>query len=158
MLSVAVKITPSSQTLILAGERRGSSNPTGATSASKAGATGSRLSRLTIVATQPDTSVVYLRADYSPDGGDAIGGSITYGGPSSGTAITARAQTSNAVGSAPRALANPSYPVTSSHTGAANVSRTSSSSFLNLKPTEQYAFTQRILNTGPVVQYINAYA
>ncbi len=133
---IAVKITPTNQTLILASERRGSSNLTGATSASKAGATGSTLSRVTIVATQPDTTVVYLRADYTPS----------------------RTLTSNGVTAAPRASANPSYAVTSSSTGTSSYSGTSSSSYLNLKPAEQYAFTQRILSLAPVVQHIDAYA
>jgi hypothetical protein len=155
---IAVKITPTNQTLILASERRGSSNPTGATSASKAGATGSTLSRVTIVATQPDTTVVYLRADYTPSASDSIGGGISYGGLASATGVDARTQTSNGVTAAPRASANPSYAVTSSSTGTSSYSGTSSSSYLNLKPAEQYAFTQRILSLAPVVQHIDAYA
>jgi len=157
-----VKITPSNQTLILASERRGAINPTGATSASKTGASGSTLSRVTIVATQPDTSVVYLRADYSPHGGDAVGGPITYGALSSGTAVAA--QTSTAATNAPRGSTTTSYALASSSAvrsssgGTSRYSGTSSSSYLNLKPAEQYAFTQRILSSTPVVQHIDAYA
>jgi hypothetical protein len=149
--TVIVKITPSTQTLILASDRRGSSNLTGAASASKAGATGSVLSRVTIVATQPDAGVVYLRADYSPDAADAIGGPSNYGDRASGvsgrtvagvssasTAVAVRPQTSSVVTRATRNSAN--------------------TSFLNLKPTEQYAFTQRLLTAAPALQSIDEYA
>jgi hypothetical protein len=153
-----VKITPSNQTLILAGER-GSSTSRGAASASKAGTTGSTLSRVTIVATQPDTSVLYFQADYSPDAGDAIGGPVIYGsraagssrtgasgstalGASAGAAVVVRPQTAGALASDPRVF----------------VSGASGSSYLNLKPAEQYAFTQSILSQAPAAHYIDAYA
>lgn len=127
-----MKITRSTQTLILASDGRGSSALIPA--ASEAGAAGSVVSRVTIVATQPDAGVVYLRADYSPDVSSAS------------TAVAVRPQTANVVTSAARNSAKTS------------LSRTSSVSYLNLKPVELYAFTQRILTAAPMFQYIDEYA
>jgi hypothetical protein len=50
-----VKVTPSNQTLILAGERVGTG-----------GRPATTLQRVTIVAARPDATVLYLRADYTP--------------------------------------------------------------------------------------------
>jgi len=167
-----VKITPSNQTLILASER-GPSSLRGAASASKAAATGSTLSRVTIVATQPDASVLYVQADYSPEAGDAIGGPVTYGsraagssrtstpigssgstsiGASDSTAVAVRPQTFGALASGSRVFGS------TSSSAAWTVSGASGSSYLNLKPAEQYAFTQSILSQPPAAHYIDAYA
>jgi hypothetical protein len=53
--ALEVKVTPSNQTLILAGERVGTG-----------GRPASTLQRVTIVAARPDATVLYLRADYTP--------------------------------------------------------------------------------------------
>jgi hypothetical protein len=61
-----VKVTPSNQTLILANERPGLSGKSSMTLDQALNtAPGSVLQRVTIVAARPDTTLLYLRADYS---------------------------------------------------------------------------------------------
>jgi hypothetical protein len=65
--SALVKVTPSHQTLILAGEyspARRSTPPFGGAVTASAGA---GLTRLTVVAARADSSLVLLRADYFPE-------------------------------------------------------------------------------------------
>jgi hypothetical protein len=58
-----VKVVPSNQTLILAGER----GPGGYSAPALPSAGGeTTLTRVTIVASRPDDTLVYLQADYSP--------------------------------------------------------------------------------------------
>jgi hypothetical protein len=67
MLCGSMKVTPNNQTLILAGER-GYGVPSRAALASALpdGSSGSVLKTVTIMTALPDTTLVYLRADYSP--------------------------------------------------------------------------------------------
>ncbi len=64
----AVKIIPSNQTLILANERGSAGGASGAAvhAALRAAAADGVLNRVTIVASHPDDSVLYVQADYSP--------------------------------------------------------------------------------------------
>jgi hypothetical protein len=67
MLCGLMKVTPNNQTLILAGERGYGVPSRGAlVSAVPDGARGSVLKTVTIMTALPDTTLVYLRADYSP--------------------------------------------------------------------------------------------
>lgn len=62
-----VKVTPSNQTLILASERRtsGAKSSTALDQAVTAASKGGTLKRVTIVAGAPNSSVVYVSADYA---------------------------------------------------------------------------------------------
>jgi hypothetical protein len=61
-----MKIAPGTQSLILAGERaNGRGSPSLLSDAMDLVASGANLKRLTLVASQPDSTVVLLRADYA---------------------------------------------------------------------------------------------
>jgi hypothetical protein len=69
MLCGLMKVTPNNQTLILAGERGYGIPSRGAlVSSLPDGSSGSVLKTVTIMTALPDTTLVYLRADYSPPG------------------------------------------------------------------------------------------
>ena len=62
-----MKVTPNNQTLILAGERDHRAPPRAALAlALPDGSSGSVLKTVTIMTALPDTTLVYMRADYSP--------------------------------------------------------------------------------------------
>ena len=62
-----MKVTPNNQTLILAGERGYGVPSRGAlVSALPDGSSGSVLKTVTIMTALPDTTLIYLRADYAP--------------------------------------------------------------------------------------------
>jgi hypothetical protein len=62
-----MKVTPNNQTLILAGERDHRASPRAALAlALPDGSSGSVLKTVTIMTALPDTTLVYMRADYSP--------------------------------------------------------------------------------------------
>jgi hypothetical protein len=149
-----VKVTQSNQTLILASERRGQ----GATSESSldravnAASKGGTLKRVTIVATQPDTSLVYVRADYvtrdKPPGQSA---DPTYRVPQPGTALPPAPVASTPVNTPDRI--GSLVPVLDSsgakdiHGNQQSLARDTGLSAY-LKPAEQYARTQRIQATA----------
>ena len=67
MLCGLMKVTPNNQTLILAGERGYGPPSRGAlVSALPDGSSGSVLKTVTIMTALPDTTLIYLRADYAP--------------------------------------------------------------------------------------------
>ncbi len=72
--------------------------------------------------------------------------SSVAGVSSAGTAVAVRPQTSIGIASTPAGSASRSF------------SATSSFSYLNSQPTEQYAFTQAILAAAPTVRHIDVYA
>jgi hypothetical protein len=61
-----MKVIPNNQTLILAGERGHGGGPRTALGQPTDGSSGSVLKTVTIMTALPDTTLVYLRADYSP--------------------------------------------------------------------------------------------
>ena len=154
-----MKVNPSNQTLLLASERDRLPVKAAGTSldrALNAASSGGILKRLTIVAAEPDTSLVYVHADYAADGDETrpeTGGT----GDASPPALT-KTPPQTAASDSPSSIV-----VRSSDTGGSLVlsgtirreqtddygnpwtaSRDSLSS--SLKPTEQYARTQRILS------------
>jgi len=166
-----VKITPSNQTLILAGERRGPGAPSGnspAKTAANSGSAGSVLQRVTIVAARPDTTVLYLRADYSP-ATNAVRNAAATGAPrtasrlarpTSGAALDT-GSTSSSTGATPGTspVVWQSASATRDAYGNAFSSNSSTpglSSYLH--PVEQYAQTQRILGVAPRVTQIDVHA
>jgi hypothetical protein len=149
-----VKITPSNQTLILAGDRRGAAASSADSTAKSAAPNRSVLQRVTIVAARPDTTVLYLQADYSAagDSGTArsalAAGSPGAQGASASTAVVAQQRTT----SPSQALVGASRTSVSHPIG-------SGSGFSSyVPPAEQYARTQRILADSPRVPQIDVHA
>jgi len=125
-----VKIIPSNQTLILASERRPASAPDVRSSSETV------LQRVTIVAARPDTTLVYLQADYAPQTAARDVVPQTYDDRTPAKSPSATGGSGNPHGYAPD---------------------TTLTAYLS--PTEQYARTQRLLtnpNMGP--QYIDVHA
>lgn len=173
-----MKITPSNQTLILAGERRGqgaaSGNSPGKAVANSTPA-GSVLQRVTIVAARPDTTVVYLRADYSPATTGASDSGVTYV-PRNASRPALPGAGDAALGSESPTSANTSLPTTAGRSSGTSlvlrpvgatrdaygnsVSSSSTTPGISsyLHPAEQYAQTQRILGITPRVPQIDVHA
>jgi hypothetical protein len=103
-----------------------------------AAARGSILTRVTVLAARPDSSVVMMRADYSPRTG-ADG------------ALEAAPQKNSAGALVPLPVAARSLPVL-----ARNIGRKGISSYL--KPTEQYARTQGRFDDAPLGVHIDVLA
>jgi hypothetical protein len=125
-----VKISPSNQTLILASERQVKGNKTSSGNLSRAldaVATGGTLQRLTIVAARPDDELVYVQADFASRSDRT---DLVRTQPTTTTSLARFAAYSTDQG------ARDEY-------GNA-LSSTRSSGFASyLRPTEQYAGTQR---------------
>ena len=165
-----MKVTPSNQTLILASERRGSGIRGGA-APTETSSTGAVLQRVTIVASQPDSTVLYLRADYATPAGS---------GASNGTAEPTDADFAefsagvarNLIGSASaghpeiRAASTRSFLVVGAQNdhplrdgyGNALSSRRDAAITSHLPPAEQYAQTQRLVGIASPVQRIDVHA
>ena len=131
-----VNITPGSQTLILAGEGRNPTRASDAPSGKTAASNGAVLQRLTIVASQPDTTLVYVQADYATLSDAALNAYAVDDSPSSSTALTASSARPTA-----------SRPTTGRDTSLSSY----------LRPVEQYARTQSILN-DPAPSRIDVHA
>ncbi|MEA3150707.1 MAG: hypothetical protein QOD56_1646 [Gammaproteobacteria bacterium] len=151
-----MKVTHSNQTLILASERRGQGGTSESTldRAVNAASQGGTLKRVTIVATQPDAGIVYVRADYAArekSPGEPAAG--TYGAPQpTSTALTTL---SNPVASTPWTPDRTGSLVPSPGSSAAKDTYGNQQSLARdtgltayLKPAEQYARTQRIQATA----------
>jgi hypothetical protein len=164
-----VKVTPSNQTLILASERPGSGARSGTPldRALNDASVGAVLKRVTIVAARPDTTVVYLRADYSSEADKAP----AKQDPPSGNAappllprISAAPQTGSPAAET-AAIPSGALVALAKSPGAqrdaygnlqpANRDAAVSSS---LPPAEQYARTQRILTEAPLTARIDVRA
>jgi hypothetical protein len=148
-----VKVVPSNQTLILAGERAPRSGPSGtlrdvpretpgdARSATLERALGigssdAQLQRVTIVASRPDAGFVYLQADYSSGDTSASGtGSGAGTATATGTAIAAAPGPGTAL-----------VPLTKSNTPPAS------------RGVGLYASTQRLLAETPIARRIDVHA
>jgi hypothetical protein len=151
-----VKVNPLNQTLILASERRGQSEKSGTTldQAFSAASSGGVLKRVTIVAAQPDSSLLYLRADYasSDDSHPATATlSAKAGAPSAGGGGTSQ----SLVPSSSRSLVSsaPSAGLRDAYGNSAKSRDVGLSSYL--KPVEQYAQTQRILSPASAATHID---
>ena len=159
-----MKVHPSNQTLILASDRRAASRSSSALDqAISAASNGGSLKRVTIVAAQPDASVLYLRAEYADTTADvgsrAAAGRASAAGASKTPVATAPNSVSPSRGVAvSRTALLPAYSNGRDEYGniRGNVSEVSLSSYL--KPAEQYAQTQRLLGTTPHPSYIDVLA
>lgn len=176
-----MKITPRNQTLILASEGRAPATPPGSSQAKNAFFGDAVLQHVTIVASQPDNSLLYLRADYTTgaDGGGAASG---YAGHSSSCAANvsdAEFADSPSVGN-PRSIGtassagNPAAPAASSLSaltvrpqsgsasrdgyGNALGARRDTGISSHLPPVEQYAQTQRRVGVATAVQRLDVRA
>ncbi len=149
-----MKITPSNQTLILASDRRGAAASSANSTAKSAAPNGSVLQRVTIVAARPDTTVLYLQADYSAAGDSGTARStLTAGSPGAQSASASTALVAHRTASQSPALVGASRGATVSHTIG------SGSGFSSyVPPAEQYARTQRILADSPRVPQIDVHA
>jgi hypothetical protein len=147
-----VKVTHSNQTLILASERRGQGGMPETTldRAVNAASKGGTLKRVTIVATQPDAGIVYVRADYAArETAPGVSAAAISGTPQPST--TTLATTSNPVASTPwtpdRTGSLVPSPDSSGAKDQQSLARDTGLSAY-LKPAEQYARTQRIQATA----------
>ncbi|MGA2188644.1 MAG: hypothetical protein ABSH33_08940 [Steroidobacteraceae bacterium] len=137
-----MKVTPSNQTLILASERGGPTpRPAAALDHALSIASGDTvLQRLTIVASHPDATLLYVQADYAAPAESASNPARSFGNaPSTGALIAPAANTgavARAAPSAPRSL--------SQSTGNRGVGL--------------YASTQRILADSPATPHIDVHA
>jgi hypothetical protein len=153
-----VKVNPLNQTLILASERRGQSEKSGTTldQAFSAASSGGVLKRVTIVAAQPDSSLLYLRADYASSDDSHSAGTLSAkaGTPSAGGGTTSQ----SLVPSSSRSLvsSDPAAGVRDAYGNSAQSRDVALSSYL--KPVEQYAQTQRILSPASAATHIDVRA
>jgi hypothetical protein len=149
-----VKVHPSNQTLILANERPNSDTKSSQMldEAWGAAASGSSLQRITIVAARPDTSFLYLRADYASQSNATTPGasaSEPAEGIDDGPASAAPSSSRGALVSLP-------VPARYASIGAA-AQRDAYGNSPTMNPAvEQYARTQRILTQASA--YVDVYA
>jgi hypothetical protein len=166
-----VKVTPGTQSLILAGEptRLGGRSGSALDEALGVITNGASLNRVTIVASRPDSAVLLLRADYSPRTG-----TTPLASRSVAPKLVAQDTDPDAVADAVADAdveASPSssgalVPVSTSPRPPATVARSSNrdsygnlrqvnhpqGNFAYLTPVEQYARTQRSLDAAPGAQ------
>jgi hypothetical protein len=160
-----VKVTPNNQTLILASER---GMPAGRSSAKldsdfdlDSASTGAVLKRVTIVAARPDTTLLYLRADYSSQSDAATDTTPSY---SADTDAQAASDEANSAGSAlitttaPRQSLVAASGAPRDSYGNIQGSKRETGFASYLSPTDQYARTQRILSDEPEYAHIDVHA
>jgi hypothetical protein len=167
-----VKVIPSNQTLILAGEqvsqgpKPGTDGGQGLNTAASGGA---MLRRVTMMTALPDSTLVYVRADYAP-AADAARGSVVATQPKS---IASSAQAGSVEGGAFGAASNGALVTLprSAQSGPTGISDTSRDVHGNpqsisghgalssyLRPEEQYAQTQRLLAAAPPALHLDVHA
>jgi hypothetical protein len=138
-----VKVSPRNQTLILASERRvqGDKSSGGTLGqALDAASNGGVLKRLTIVATRPDTELVYVHADYADAASPASASST-----SSGTSVvpTANQALAGAVSATFESAASSTALTSRDSSGNIQSHRRDGGLSSYLRPVDQYARTQR---------------
>lgn len=172
-----VKVIPSNQTLILASEHGAQGGRSGTVGRDlNTASSGAVLQRVTMVTKLPDSTLVYVRADYASDGdashGDAAPGNVVAIQPKS---ISPQPQdgaiSDKALGTAggSNALVTSSAPTAG--TGLAKISGASQDLDGNpqthsrrvgfsaqLRPEEQYAQTQRILTDTRPTAHLDVHA
>jgi hypothetical protein len=160
-----VKVTPNNQTLILASERGAAGGRSNAKLDSDfdldTASTGAVLKRVTIVAARPDTTLLYLRADYSSQSDAATDATPSY--PADADAQTASDEATTAgsalvATTAPRQSLMAASGVQRDSYGNIQGSKRDTGFASYLSPTDQYARTQRILSDEPEYAHIDVHA
>jgi len=159
-----VNITPSSQTLILAGEQVPQSAKPGVSAGQghDAAPSGAVLRRVTMLTAWPDSTLVYVRADYAPPANPSPDNVVAIQPKS----IVASAHTGISEGAAAGTtlVAQPRRYSLSVRTHSRDVNGNPQSPSgggglsTYLKPEEQYAQTQRILAGEPRTSHLDVHA
>ena len=136
-----MKVTPSNQTLILASERgvRGGDARRATSEAQSGSSPAAVLQRVTVMTALPDSTLVYLRADYAPQA-ERVPATVTVASQQSFGTSLAR----------PLTVSKDAYGNPQSRVDGARV--------LPLRPEERYAQTQRILATPPSAAQLDVHA